>query len=64
MAPSNRISGVKAGYLSPHELSSIVRDSVRLARKLQRTRWSDSANKRLRHGVNVDLFAAHHDDRC
>jgi hypothetical protein len=32
--------------------------------KLHRTRGSYSANKRFRHGVNVDFFATHHDNRC
>jgi hypothetical protein len=34
------------------------------ARQATGTRGSNSANKRLRHGVNVNLFAPHHDDRC
>jgi hypothetical protein len=38
--------------------------SPALACQLQRTRVSASADKRLRHGVKVDLFAADHDDRC
>jgi hypothetical protein len=29
---------------------------------LHRTGRSDSADKHLGHGVNVDLFATHHDD--
>jgi hypothetical protein len=28
------------------------------------TRWRCRPDERLRHRVNVDLFAAHHNDRC
>jgi hypothetical protein len=44
-----------------NELADLWRSKVW---NLHRTRGSNSANKRFRHGVNVNLFATHHDNRC
>ena len=62
-----RLDGTEDGHLHTIDLTRIARKATGdldfpLGGDLHRTGRSNSADKHLGHGVNVDLFATHHDD--
>jgi hypothetical protein len=60
------VDGPRLGGTNPQALwrANLLGQLRRFVANLNRTCGSNSANKRFRHGVDVNLFAAHHDNRC